>query len=179
MVRSPKEDVLSLVQSIAEAKQKISLCSICQNITEVDPCAICSSQGRDHTKICVVEGPVHVEAIEKSQKYDGVYHVLHGVLSPTDGIGPDNLKIAELMSRVREGGIREIILATNPNMEGETTALYLYRLISPLGAKISRLAVGLPFGSDVEYADEITIGKAIEGRGEFAPRCGENTRLRR
>jgi recombination protein RecR len=123
----------------------------------------------------VVESPAHVEAIEKSQKYDGVYHVLHGVLSPADGIGPDNLKIVELMSRVRKGGIGEIILATNPNMEGETTALYLYRLISPLGIMVSRLAVGLPFGSDVEYADEMTLGKAIEGRGEFASGCGENT----
>ena len=175
MIRSPKEDVLSLIQSIAEVKQRISLCSICQNITEIDPCAICSSKGRDHSKICVVEGPVHVEAIEKSNKYAGVYHVLHGVLSPTDGIGPDSLKIAELISRIKKGGVTEVILATNPNMEGETTALYLYRLIYPLGVKVSRLAVGLPFGSDVEYADEITLGKAIEGRGNFAPRCDEST----
>jgi recombination protein RecR len=148
-------------------KEKIILCSICQNITESDPCPICRSQERDRTKICVVEEPLDVLPLERTRQFKGLYHVLHGAISPADGIGPDQLKIKELMARLGDGSVTEVILATNANMEGETTAMYLQKLIAPLGIRVTRLARGLPFGSELEYADEVTLSRALEGRQEM------------
>ena len=140
------------------------LCSRCQNITDQDPCLFCQDDRRDRSIICVVEEPLDILALERSGAYGGLYHVLHGALSPMDGVGPDALKIRELLSRLKDGEVKEVILATNPNLEGEATALYLQRLLSPLGLKLSRLARGLPMGSSLEYADEVTLTRALEGR---------------
>ena len=164
LVRMPKEEARSLAEAILAVKERVSFCSICQNITESDPCVICKGEDRDHTKICVVEEPLDILALEKTRGYKGLYHVLHGVISPMDGIGPEELKIKELLSRLRGGAVEEVILATNPNLEGEATAMYLHRLIAPLGIKVTRLARGLPFGGDLEYADQITLGRALTGR---------------
>ena len=166
LVRMPKEEARSLAEAILAVKERVSFCSICQNITESDPCVICKGEDRDHTKICVVEEPLDILALEKTRGYKGLYHVLHGVISPMDGIGPEELKIKELLSRLRGGAVEEVILATNPNLEGEATAMYLHRLIAPLGIKVTRLARGLPFGGDLEYADDVTLARAIEGRQE-------------
>jgi recombination protein RecR len=155
-----------LAEAIMAVKEKVVLCSVCQNIAESDPCPICQSDKRDHSKICVVEEPLDILALERTREYHGLYHVLHGVISPGDGVGPDNLKIKELMSRLEDGSVKEVILATNPNSEGDTTAMYLQKLITPLGIRVTRLARGLPFGADLEYADEITLSRAIQGRQE-------------
>lgn len=157
----------ALAGSILEAKEKIGLCHICFDISDRDPCAICASEKRDHSTICVVEQPRSVAAVERMRDYRGVYHVLHGALSPLDGIGPENLRIRELLARIQSGGIEEIIMATDPDVEGEATAMYLGRLIKPLGPKVTRIAHGLPVGGDLEYADEVTLAKAIENRVEF------------
>ena len=167
LVRMPEGEARSLAEAILAVKERVRFCSICQNITESDPCIICKGEDRDQTKICVVEEPLDILALEKTRGYKGLYHVLHGVISPMDGIGPEELKIKELLARLRGGAVEEVILATNPNLEGEATAMYLQRLIAPLGIKVTRLARGLPFGGDLEYADEVTLTRAIEGRQEI------------
>jgi recombination protein RecR len=163
LAKSPAEDVISLSDALLKLKDKIKLCSICCNITEVDPCAICSSEKRNKATICIVEEPADVFAIEKTNEFRGQYHVLHGIISPLDGIGPEDIRVKELLTRL-SGKVDEIILALNPSVEGEYTITYLSKLIKPLNIKISRIARGIPVGTDLEYADEITIAKAIEGR---------------
>jgi len=167
LLRMPAVEAHSLAQAIIEVKERVTLCSICQNVTEVDPCRICTSEQRDGAMICVVEEPLDILAIERSGSYKGMYHVLHGAISPMDGIGPEDLKVSELLNRLRRGDVTEIILATNPNLEGEATAMYLSRLLSPLGVRVTRLARGLPVGGDLEYADDVTLAKALEGRQEM------------
>jgi len=167
LLRSPDEEAKALAEAILTLKERIRLCSICFNITVCDPCLICQDKERDHSKICVVERPLDIPPLERTGKYKGVYHVLHGTINPVRGIGSAELKIKELSSRLQDGSVKEVILATNPNLEGETTAMYLRRIILPLGIRISRLARGLPFGSDLEYADDMTLGQALEDRREF------------
>jgi recombination protein RecR len=166
LLRAPQEEAQALAQAILEVKEKIILCSVCQNITDADPCSICQDGQRDRTKICVVEEPLDILALERTGSYKGLYHVLHGVISPMDGIGPDELKVRELLARLKTGEVQEVIMATNPNLEGEATAMYLTRLIAPLGISVTRLARGLPVGADLEYADDVTLARAIEGRQE-------------
>jgi recombination protein RecR len=166
LLRASPEDAQALAQAILEVKEKIVLCSVCQNITDADPCAICRNDQRDQDSICVVEEPLDILALERTGSYKGLYHVLHGVISPMDGIGPGDLKVRELLARLKTGQVREVIMATNPNLEGEATAMYLTRLIAPLGLKITRLARGLPMGADLEYADNVTLARALEGRQE-------------
>lgn len=156
-----------LSESILSAKEKIKLCSICCNLTETDPCRICQNEQRDRSTICVVEGAKDIIAMERSREYKGLYHVLHGVISPMENIGPDEIKIKELLSRLNDGEVKEIIIATNPTVEGEATAIYLSRLIKPLDIKVSRIAHGIPIGGDLEYFDEVTISKAMENRREI------------
>jgi len=167
LLQAPEEQARSLAEAIISVKEKIVFCAICQNITEVDPCSICQEGERNCTIICVVEKPLDILALERTHEYKGLYHVLHGVISPMDGVGPEDLRIKELLSRLEGDSVQEIILATNPNLEGEATAMYLQRLIAPLGIKVTRLARGLPFGSDLEYADEVTLARALEGRQEL------------
>jgi len=167
LLRSPDEEAKALAEAILTLKERIRLCSICFNITDCEPCLICQDKERDYSKICVVERPSDIPPLERTGKYKGVYHVLHGTINPAQGIGSAELKIKELSSRLQDGSVKEVILATNPNLEGETTAMYLRRIILPLGICISRLARGLPFGSDLEYADDMTLGQAIEDRREF------------
>ena len=167
LLRMPEAEARSLAEAILAVKEKVVLCSICQNITDSDPCRICTDTQRDNSITCIVEEPLDILAIERTRKYTGVYHVLHGVISPADGIGPGDLKLKELLSRVQNNDVTEIILATNPNLEGEATAMYIQRLIAPMGIKVTRLARGLPAGGDLEYADEITLTRALEGRQEF------------
>ena len=167
LLRAPENEVAALAEAIRNLKEKLSLCSICLNITDSDPCATCRDEERDHTKICIVEEPIDILPLERTKKYKGLYHVLHGVIAPTDGIGPDELKIKELLSRLNDNQVTEVILATNPNLEGEATAMYLQRLIAPLGIRITRLARGLPYGGDLEYADDVTLSRALEGRQEM------------
>ena len=154
----------ALAEAIMEAKEKIGFCNTCFNLSDTNPCAICAAQQRDHTTICVVEQPQDVAAMERMHDYKGVYHVLHGALSPLEGIGPENLRIRELLNRLSDDTVQEIIMATNPNVEGEATAMYIARLIKPLGIKVTRIAHGLPVGGDLEYADEVTLAKAMENR---------------
>ena len=165
ILKTPREHTDRLVEAVREVRERVTYCSICSNITDVDPCAFCSSGERDHRVICVVEEPQNVSAVEKTREFKGVYHVLMGALSPLQGIGPDDLKIKSLLTRV-SNGVSEVILATNPNVEGEATALYLARLLKPLGVRVTRIAMGVPVGSDLEYADEVTMHKAMEGRRE-------------
>ncbi len=167
LLQVPAEKAEALAEAITAVKEKLSLCSICFNITDSDPCVICRDEERDHTKICIVEEPIDILPLERTKKYKGLYHVLHGVIAPSDGIGPDELKFKELLSRLNDGLVTEVILATNPNLEGETTAMYLQRLIAPLGIRITRLARGLPYGGDLEYADDVTLSRALEGRQEM------------
>ena len=167
LLRAPKEQANSLAEAITELKARIVMCSICTNIAEHDPCAICRDEMRDRSIVCVVEEPLDVLAIERTREYHGLYHVLHGAISPVEGIGPDELKIQELLARLQhDSGVKEIVLATNPNLEGEATAMYLERVIKPLGIRLTRLARGLPVGGDLEYADEVTLTRALEGRRE-------------
>ncbi len=166
LLKMPEAEARSLAEAILDIKEKIVLCSLCQNIADSNPCHICRSEERDQSKICVVEEPLDILALERTGQYRGLYHVLHGVISPVDGIGPDELKIRELLPRLKDGKVEEVILATNPNLEGEATAMYLQRLISPLGIRITSLARGLPVGGDLEYADEVTLSRALEGRRE-------------
>jgi recombination protein RecR len=164
ILKVPREEVVALAKALVNVKDKVRYCSQCANITEIDPCPVCSNPKRERGLICVVEEPNDVLAIEKTNEYHGLYHVLGGALSPLDGIGPEELKIKELIQRVSESPIEEIILALNPNVEGEATTLYLSRLLKPLGIKLTRIARGLPVGSDLEFADEATLSRAIEGR---------------
>ncbi len=167
LLRSAPEQAQALADAILEMKDRVRFCSRCFHITEEDPCAICTSTERDRSVVCVVEEPLDVMALERTGEYAGLYHVLHGAISPVEGIGPDQLRIGELLERLRSDGVTEIILATNPNLEGEATAMYIAKLVQPLGVKVTRLARGLPMGSDLEYADEITLARAIQGRREM------------
>jgi len=167
LLRIPEAEARALAEAIIAVKEKTVLCSSCQNITDSNPCAICASKERDHSIICVVKEPLDILALERTGRFKGLYHVLHGVLSPMDGIGPDDLKIKELLQRLKKGSVKEVILATNPNLEGEATAMYLQRLLSPFGIRLTRLARGLPVGGDLEYADEVTLTHALEGRQEM------------
>ena len=171
LLRADTSVALNLARALEELKANTLFCSICHNIADRDPCAICADAQRDHTIICAVEEPLDVQAIERTREYQGVYHVLHGVISPMAGVGPDDLKIAELLRRIQSSQattpVREILLATNPNLEGEATAMYTARLLKPLGLRITRLARGLPVGGDLEYADEVTLGRALSGRSEM------------
>jgi recombination protein RecR len=167
LLRSPDEEARALAEAILTLKEQIRLCSVCFNITDCDPCLVCQDKGRDHSKICVVEKPSDILPLERTGKYNGTYHVLHGTISPTQGIGPDELKIKELLARLKDGSVTEVIVATNPNVESETMAMYLQRLIAPLGIHVTRLARGLPFGAELEYADDLTLGQALENRREF------------
>jgi recombination protein RecR len=165
--RAPDEQSRLLAEAILSVKQQTKLCSVCFNITDADPCPICRNTQRDKTEICIVEQPQDILAMEHTKTYNGLYHVLHGAISPTEGVGADDIRVKELMNRLADGSVTEVILATNPNLEGETTAMYLNKLISPLGIKVTRLARGLPFGTELEYADDVTLTRAIEGRQEF------------
>ncbi|HYX68261.1 MAG TPA: recombination mediator RecR [Terriglobales bacterium] len=167
ILRTNGEDAEALAAAIREVKEKLHLCSVCNNITDVDPCAYCSSPTRNQRLVCVVEEPTNIAAIEKTRHFNGVYHVLHGALSPLHGVGPEQLRIANLARRVEGGQVDEVILATNPTVEGEATATYLSRALKRPGLKVTRIATGIPVGSDIEYADEITMQKAMEGRREL------------
>jgi recombination protein RecR len=167
LLRIPEAEARALAEAIIAVKEKTVLCSSCQNITDSNPCAVCASKERDHSIICVVKEPLDILALERTGQYRGLYHVLHGVISPMDGIGPDALKIKELLQRLKISSVKEVILATNPNLEGEATAMYLQRLLSPFGVRLTRLARGLPVGGDLEYADEVTLTHALEGRQEM------------
>jgi recombination protein RecR len=167
ILRSSEDDATALAAAIQDVKASLRLCSICNNITDVDPCVYCSSPTRNQHLICVVEEPTNIAAIEKTRHYNGVYHVLHGSISPIHGVGPEQLRISNLMKRVEDGSADEIILATNPTVEGEATATYLYGQLRRAGLKVTRIATGIPAGSDIEYADEITMLKAMEGRREL------------
>ncbi|MEX2159942.1 MAG: recombination mediator RecR [Dehalococcoidia bacterium] len=164
MLRAPMAEARALAQAIIDVKEKITLCSICQNVTESDPCVICTDEERDHSTICVVEEPLDILAVERSRSYRGVYHVLHGVISPMEGVGPEDLKFNELLARLRNGSVTEVIMATNPNLEGEATAMYASRALQSTGIRVTRLARGLPTGGDLEYADDQTLARALEFR---------------
>jgi len=166
VLKTPREEVERLVEAMREVKDRVTYCSVCSNITDTDPCFFCTHPSRDPRVICVVEEPENVTGIEKTREFRGLYHVLMGALSPLHGVGPDDLKIRELLGRVAAGGVDEVILATNPNVEGEATAIYLAKLLKPLGVRVTRIAMGVPVGSDLEYADEVTMHKALEGRRE-------------
>lgn len=166
ILRASDEDADLLAGAIHDVKASLRLCSVCNNITDVDPCTYCSSATRNQRQVCVIEEPTNIAAIEKTRHYNGVYHVLHGALSPLHGVGPDQLRISNLARRVESGGVDELILATNPTIEGEATATYLSRLFKSSSVKVTRIATGVPVGSDIEYADEVTMRKAMEGRRE-------------
>ena len=166
ILKNTRDEAERLCEAIRDVKERVTYCSTCNNITEQDPCGFCTSASRDQRVICVVEEPQNVSVVEKTREFRGVYHVLMGALSPLHGVGPDDLKIKGLLSRVGNGGVEEIILATNPTVEGEATALYLARLLKPLGVRVTRIAMGIPVGSDLEYADEVTMTRAMEGRRE-------------
>jgi len=167
LLRSPDEEAKALAEAILTLKEKIKLCSVCFNNTDCDPCRICQDRERDYSKICVVEKPSDIFPLEQTGKYNGVYHVLHGTINPTQGVGPEELKIKELLARLKDGSVTEVIVATNPNVESETMAMYLQRIITPVGIRVTRLARGLPFGAELEYADDLTLGQALENRREF------------
>jgi recombination protein RecR len=167
LLRVPAEHARALAEAIVHMKEAVIFCSSCLNITDRDPCSICRSETRDRSTICVVEEPLDVLAIERTREYKGLYHVLHGAIDPVGGVGPDDLKIRELVRRLGDGSVTEVILATNPNVEGEATSMYVAREVSKLGVKVSRLARGLPIGGDLEYADEVTLARALEGRRPF------------
>jgi recombination protein RecR len=167
VLKNPREDAERLCEAIRDVKDRVTYCSNCNNITDADPCAFCTSPSRDQRVICVVEEPQNVSVVEKTREFRGVYHVLMGALSPLQGVGPDDLKIKGLLARVAEGAVDEVILATNPTVEGEATALYLARLLKPLGVRVTRIAMGIPVGSDLEYADEVTMTRAMEGRRDI------------
>ncbi len=166
LLRAPEAEARTLAQAMIELKEKITLCSLCQYVTEGDPCGICADPQRDQSSVCVVEEPLDILALERSGGYHGLYHVLHGVISPMDGVGPDDLKLNELVARLRNGTVQEVIMATNPNLEGEATAMYVSRLLAPMGVRVTRLARGLPTGADLEYADDMTLARALEYRQE-------------
>lgn len=167
ILNSPNKEAEELARSIMDVKEKVSFCSVCFNFSDHDPCKICRNERRDNRTICVVEEPADFLAIEKTGKYNGKYHVLQGVLSPLDGVSPDEIKLKELLERVRSGEVDEVIIATNPSVEGEATAIYLTKLIKPTGTRVTRIAYGIPMGGDIEYTDEGTLWKALEGRREL------------
>jgi len=167
LLRAGDEQSKSLAEAIFSLKRKVTLCSTCFNVTESDPCSLCRSDKRDRSQICIVEQPQDILALEHTGIYHGMYHILHGAISPIEGIGTEDIRVRELMSRLKDGSVKEVILATNPNLEGEQTAMYLSHLITPLGVRVTRLARGLPFGTELEYADDVTLTRAIEGRQEF------------
>jgi len=167
VLRRPREDAERLSRAILDVKDKILYCSRCNNFADRDPCQYCSNPGRSGETICIVEEPNDILAVEKTREYHGQYHVLHGVLSPINGMGPEHLMLKNLLERLRDGNVREIILATNPNVEGEATAIYIAKLLKPIGLKVSRIALGVPVGSDLEFADEVTMSKALEHRHEM------------
>jgi len=167
IVTAPKQEAHNLARAIVEAREQTIYCSVCYTLTDVDPCPICTDGSRDKTVICVVEEPKDVLALERTREYKGLYHVLHGAISPMEGVGPQDLKIQELLARLHQGTVKEVILATDPNIEGEATAMYLARLLKPLGVKVTRMAHGMPVGGDLEYVDEVTLVKALEGRREL------------
>ncbi|MGN0712106.1 MAG: recombination mediator RecR [Anaerovoracaceae bacterium] len=158
------KEALAIAQAIIDAKQNMKYCSVCGNLTDTDPCPICTDEKRDRSVICVVEGPKEVAAMERIREFHGLYHVLHGAISPLEGVGPEDINLKSLIVRLQENDVREVILATNPNIEGEATAMYIARLIKPSGIAVTRIAHGIPVGGDLEYADEITLSKAMEGR---------------
>ncbi len=167
LLRVPEEQARLLAEALLSVKQNTTLCSVCCNVTDSDLCSICRNDRRDRGRICVVEQPQDILALEHTGVYKGLYHVLHGAISPTEGVGSEDIRIRELMERLRDGSVNEVILATNPTLEGEQTAMYLNKLVSPLGIRVTRLARGLPFGTELEYADDVTLTSAIEGRQEF------------
>ncbi len=167
VLNSSNEDALSFANAIINAKEQVKLCKICQNITDSETCALCESPKRDNSVICVTESPKDVISIEKTNEYHGLYHVLHGAISPMDNIGPNDIKISELLERLKDDTVKEVIMATNPTIEGEATAMYIAKLIKPFGIKVTRIAHGIPVGGDLEYADEITLTRAMEGRREM------------
>ncbi len=167
LLHAPDSLSVNLAESVKELKGRTKICSVCQNITENDPCDICADSERDGSIICIVEDPLDVWAIEKSGSFSGLYHVLHGVIAPLENIGPEELRIRQLLPRLKDGNVKEVILATNPSMEGEATAMYIQRLIGPLKIKTTRIARGIPIGAELEYADEITVRRAFEGRKDF------------
>ena len=167
LVRASHEVAQALADAIVEVKERISLCSQCQNTTDVDPCILCIDDARDRSQVCVVEEPLDILAVERARGYRGLYHVLHGAISPMEGVGPEQLKVRELLERLRDGSVKEVIMATNPNLEGEATAMYVGRLLEPLGLRVTRLARGLPVGGDLEYADDQTLARALENRQEL------------
>ncbi len=167
VLRSPREDAERLSQALLDVKDKLGLCSKCGNISDSEFCSFCTDTNRDRTVICVVEEPHNILPIETTRQFEGVYHVLHGAISPLRGIGPESLRIKPLLARLEDGGVREIILATNPTVEGEATAVYLSRLLKPLGVRVTRIAMGIPVGSDLEFADEVTMSKSLENRREM------------
>jgi len=167
VLNSSKEDAQAFAKAIINAKEQVKLCKICQNITDAQTCALCESPKRDNSVICVTESPKDVISIEKTNEYHGLYHVLHGAISPMDNIGPNDIKIPELLDRLKDDTVKEVIMATNPTVEGEATAMYIAKLIKPFGIKVTRIAHGIPVGGDLEYADEITLTRAMEGRREM------------
>ncbi|MFC9778952.1 recombination mediator RecR [Paenibacillus chitinolyticus] len=167
VLRMKEEDVLDFAKALVNVKRNLHYCSVCCNITDIDPCRICQDKSRDESVICVVQEPKDLVAMERTREFDGYYHVLHGAISPMEGIGPDQIHIAELLKRLGDEQVKEMILATNPNIEGEATAMYLSRLVKGFGLKVTRIAHGLPVGGDLEYADEVTLTKALEGRREI------------
>ena len=167
VIRAPKEETRALAEALLVVIETVRFCSVCQNVTQIDPCSRCALPAEDQSIICVVEEPLDVVAIERSGAFKGRYHVLHGLLSPMDGVTPENLRIRELIERLKDDSVKEVIVATNPSMEGEVTAMYIQGLISPLGVRVTRLARGLPSGSDIEFADAVTVARALEGRQEF------------
>jgi len=166
VLRTPREEAERLCQAIRDVKDRVTYCNTCNNITDTDPCLLCGDPRRDQRMICVVEEPQNVSVVDRAGGYRGMYHVLMGAISPLQGVGPDDLKIKGLLARIAAGGIEEVILATNPTVEGEATAIYLARLLKPLGLRVTRIATGIPVGSDLDYADDLTVGKAIDGRRE-------------
>ena len=167
VLRAPEDEALALARALGDVKRRIVFCGSCFNITEDDPCALCADDRRDRALLCVVEQPLDVLVVERTDGYRGLYHVLHGALNPIEGVGPDQLRVRELMGRVEGGGVTEVIMATNPSLEGEATSMYLQRLLQPLGVRVTRLARGLPSGADLEYLDDLTLARALEGRQEL------------
>jgi recombination protein RecR len=167
LLRATRSEAQALADAIIEVKERITLCAACQNTTDVDPCLICADEARDRSQICVVEEPLDILAIERTRGFRGLYHVLHGSISPMDGVGPEQLKVRELLERLRDGSVLEVIMATNPNLEGEATAMYVSKLLQPIGVRVTRLARGLPMGGDLEYADDLTLSRALENRSEL------------
>ena len=167
VIRMPRGEAEALAEAIGKVKESLTFCSACQNITESDPCKICADTSRDHSRICVVQEPLDVLALERTSVYHGLYHVLHGIIDPMNSVGPEDLRIRELLTRLNDGTVEEVVVGTNPTIEGEATAMYIRQIVAPLGPKVTRLARGLPVGADLEYADDLTLARAFDGRSDF------------